>query len=160
MYLILSLGSQTLQNSRTTPLPTLWAPQTPECPVPRGLLIKDRLHGFPLQNFRIHHPLPHQKLPRIQGDANSPSPEPPKHPVRISRIRTRISVRKQPPHPPQLPSSHHLTCVPHHANSMRFTPKNMHCCLAEDLALHSAGCPVGDQCREESPQHCELQIQT
>lgn len=36
----------------------------------------------------------------------------------------------------------------------------MHCCLAEDLALHSACCPVGDQWGEESPQHCELQIQT
>lgn len=123
LYLILSLCSQTLQNSRTMSLPTLWAPQTPECPVPRGLLIKDRLHGFPLQNFRIHHPLTHQKLPRIQGDANSPSPEPPKHPVRISCIRTPISVWKQPPHPPQLPSSHHLTYVPHHANSMRCKPK-------------------------------------
>lgn len=36
----------------------------------------------------------------------------------------------------------------------------MHCCLAEDLALHSARCPVGDQRGKESPQHCELQIQT
>lgn len=52
---------------------------------------------------------------------------------------------------------------------MRFAPKNMCCCLAEDLALRSACCPVGDQwgrnphntasCRfrpRKTCGHCEL----
>lgn len=83
LYLILSLGSETPKNSKNHAFFTFYGTsQGPEeCHVQSGLLIKDRLFNLLLQNFKIHHPLPHLKLPSIRVMLTHQVLSPSKHPT-------------------------------------------------------------------------------